>query len=138
MPSFNKTILIGNLTRDPELKFTQSEMAICSAGLACNRKFRTKDGESREEVLFIDITVFGKSAETFNQYMTKGQPVLLDGRLKLDTWEAKDGGGKRSKIHLIVENFQFLGSKDDDQGERVPPKQAVPAGVPPDDGDIPF
>src|SRR6476646_3242053 len=112
MASFNKVILLGNLTRDPQLKYLPSQTAVAEFGLACNRKFRTAQGEDREEVTFVDITAFGKQAEGLNQYMTKGKPIFIEGRLKYDTWEDKNGGGKRSKMTVVIENFQFVGSRD--------------------------
>jgi single-strand DNA-binding protein len=105
-------MLLGNLTRDPQMKFLPSQMAVTEFGLAMNRKFRTAAGEDREEVTFVDITAFGKQAEVINQYCTKGKPIFIEGRLKLDQWEDKNGGGKRSKLSVVVENFQMLGSRD--------------------------
>lgn len=112
MASLNKVMLIGNMTRDPELTYTPSQLAICKFGLAVSRKFRAKTGEDREEVLFIDCTVFDKKAETVHQYCTKGKPLFIEGQLKLDTWDDKTTGQKRSKIYVIVDNFQFLGGRD--------------------------
>src|SRR5687767_16029380 len=111
MASFNKVLLMGNLTRDPQLKYLPSQTAVCDFGLACNRKFRTAAGEDREEVTFVDITAFGKQAEIINQYCQKGKQMFIEGRLKFDTWEDKQGGGKRSKLSVVVENFQLLGSR---------------------------
>ena len=107
MASFNKTILLGNLTRDVEMKYTDGGLAVAEFGLAVNTKRK-----ETEEVLFIDVTFFGKAGETINQYMSKGNPLLVEGRLKLDRWETKDGQ-KRSKIHLIGDGFQFVGGKGD-------------------------
>src|SRR5215216_3810200 len=112
MASFNKVLLMGNLTRDPQLKYLPSQTAVAEFGLACNRKFRTAQGEDREEVTFVDVTAFGKQAEVINQYMTKGKPIFIEGRLKYDSWEDKQGGGKRSKITVVIENFQFVGGRD--------------------------
>ena len=109
MANLNKVMLIGNLTRDPELKYTPGNQAVCEIGLAVNRKYRTKDNEEREETTFVDCEAWGKQAEVLKQYMTKGKPLFVEGRLKLDTWEDKDGG-KRSKMRVVIENFQFLGS----------------------------
>ena len=108
MANLNKVMLIGNLTRNPELKHTPSGLAVCEIGLAVNRRYRTKEGEDREETTFVDCEAWGKQAEVLNQYMTKGKPLFVEGRLKLDTWEDKDGG-KRSKMRVVIENFQFLG-----------------------------
>src|SRR3954465_10401956 len=112
MASFNKVILMGNLTRDPQLKYLPSQMAVVEFGLAMNRKFRTQAGEDREEVTFIDCAAFGKTGELINQYFTKGKPIFIEGRLKYDSWEDKQGGGKRSKLTVVVENFQFIGGRD--------------------------
>ena len=110
MASFNKVLLLGNLTRDVQLKYLPSQTAVAEFGLACNRKFRTANGEDREEVTFVDITAFGKQAEVLNQYMSKGKPIFIEGRLKYDQWEDKNGGGKRSKLTVVVDNFQFIGA----------------------------
>jgi single-strand DNA-binding protein len=112
MANFNKVILVGNLTRDPQLKYLPSQMAVAEFGLAVNHKYKTKSGEDREEVLFIDIAAFGKQAEIINQYCAKGRALLVEGRLKYDTWEDKQGGGKRHKHSVVVDNFQLLGSRD--------------------------
>jgi single-strand DNA-binding protein len=112
MASFNKVLLMGNLTRDPQLKYLPSQTAVVEFGLACNRKFRTANGEDKEEVTFVDITSFGKQAEVINQYFTKGKPIFIEGRLKYDSWEDKNGGGKRHKLTVVVENFQFVGGRD--------------------------
>jgi single-strand DNA-binding protein len=112
MASYNRVTLIGNLTRDPQMKFLPSQMAVTEFGLAMNRKFRTASGEDREEVTFVDITAFGKQAEVLNQYCTKGKLIFIEGRLKFDSWEDKNGGGKRNKLSVVVENFQFLGSRE--------------------------
>src|SRR3982751_5658032 len=112
MASFNKVILMGNLTRDPQLKYLPSQMAVVEFGLAMNRKFRTQAGEDREEVTFIDCSAFGKTGELINQYFTKGKPIFIQGRLKYDSWDDKNGGGKRSKVTVVVDNFQFIGGRD--------------------------
>src|SRR5438046_3842061 len=109
MANYNKIILVGNLTRDPQMRYLPSQMAVTDFGLAVNHKFKTKTGEDREEVLFIDCSAFGKSGEIINQYCQKGKQILVEGRLKYDTWEDKQGGGKRSKHTVVVDNFQFLG-----------------------------
>ena len=109
MANLNKVMLIGNLTRDPDLKYTPGNQAVCEIGLAVNRKYRTKEGEDREETTLVDCEAWGKQAEVLKQYMTKGKPLFVEGRLKLDTWEDKDGG-KRSKMRVVIENFQFLGA----------------------------
>lgn len=112
MASFNQVILLGNLTRDPQLRYTPTQMAVCDFGLAVNRKFKAADGSDREEVTFVDCTAWGKQAEVINTYCTKGKPLFIQGRLKLDTWEDKNGGGKRSKLNVVVETFQFIGGRD--------------------------
>lgn len=135
--NFNKIILAGNLTRDPELTVLPSGTPICKLGMAVNRKWKTQDGKSRDEVLFVDLTAFGKTAETLNQYMTKGKPILVEGRLKFDQWEGKDGG-KRSKHSIVIDNFQFVpdGHSRDEQpsnGDGVSDAELPPTGK-----DIPF
>jgi single-strand DNA-binding protein len=109
---YNKVILVGNLTRDVEVRYTPGGTAVGSTGLAVNRKFKAATGEQKEETMFIDITFFGKTAEIANQYLRKGRKVLVDGRLKLDQWTAQDGS-KRSKHSVTVENMQMLGGRDD-------------------------
>ena len=110
MPSFNRVTLIGNLTRDPETRDLPSGTTLCEFGLAMTRHYKTQGGDDREETCFIDCTAFGKQAEVLSQYVTKGRPLFVEGRLKYDQWDDKNGGGKRSKVSVIVENFQFLGS----------------------------
>ena len=116
MANYNRVILVGNLTRDPQLKFLPSQMPVVEFGLAVNHKWRSKTGEDREEVLFIDCSCFGKGAEIINQYCQKGKQLLVEGRLKLDVWEDKQGGGKRSKHTVVVDNFQLMGSRQDGGG----------------------
>ena len=112
MASFNKVILLGNLTRDPETRVTASGITICKLGLAVSRVYSTREGERREETTFVDIDAFGKQAEVITKYMRKGRPLMVEGRLKLDQWESNDGQ-KRSKLGVILENFQFVGGRDD-------------------------
>lgn len=109
---YNKIILAGNLTRDIEIKYTPGGSAIGSTAIATSRKFKAQDGTQKEEVMFIDITFFGRTAEIANQYLRKGSKVLVDGRLKLDQWTAQDGS-KRSKHSVTVESLQMLGTKED-------------------------
>jgi single-strand DNA-binding protein len=109
---YNKVILAGNLTRDIEIKYTQGGSAIGNTAIATSRKFKSSTGEQKEEVLFIDLTFFGRTAEIANQYLRKGSKVLVDGRLKLDQWTAQDGS-KRSRHSVTVENLQMLGGKDE-------------------------
>jgi single-strand DNA-binding protein len=113
MPSFNKVILMGNLTRDPQLKHLPNNLVVAEFGLACNRRYRTAAGEDKEEVAFVDCAAFGRQAETIGQYCTKGKPLFVEGRLKYDSWDDKSGNGKRSKLTVTVENFQFIGAKGD-------------------------
>lgn len=110
MANFNKVILLGNLTRDVELRYTQGGTALGKFGMAINRKYN-QGGEMKESTCFVDCTVWGKQAEILNQYTNKGAPLFLEGRLEFSTWESKDGGGKRSKLEVVVENFQLLGGR---------------------------
>jgi len=114
MATFNKIVLIGNLTRDPEIKFTQKGTAICKIGLAVNRAWTNDAGEKKEEVLFVDVDTFGRTAENVGQYMKKGSPILIEGRLKMDTWNDKTSGEKKSKLGVVAENVQFLGGGQKD------------------------
>ena len=110
MASVNKVILIGNLTRDPELRYTPKGSAVTDVGLACNRRYRVDD-ELREEVTYVDVTFWGSQAENVSKYLQKGRPLYVEGRLKLDTWDDKETGKKRSKLSVVGENFQFLDSR---------------------------
>jgi single-strand DNA-binding protein len=110
MANLNRVFLMGNLTRDIELRNTSSNLAIAKFGLAVNRRWRTPEGEDREEVTFVDCDAFGRTAETLAKYLSKGRPVFIEGRLKLDQWEDKEGN-KRSKLGVVVETFQFIDSK---------------------------
>jgi single-strand DNA-binding protein len=109
MANFNKVILAGNLTRDPQLSVLPSGSNVVEFGMAVNRKWKAPSGEMKEEVCFVDIRAYGRQAETLNQYTSKGKPLMIEGRLKLDQWESKEGQ-KRSKLYVILENFQFLGA----------------------------
>ncbi len=158
MASFNKVILLGNLTRDPELRYTPKGMATARLGLAVNRSYKTDGGETREEVTFIDVDAWGKQAELISQYLRKGAPLFLEGRLKFDQWDDKQTGQKVSKLRVVLENFQFVGGP---RGEGAggggapgpssapaprPARPAAPAapptaesdGPPPEDDDVPF
>jgi single-strand DNA-binding protein len=110
MANLNKVMLIGNLTRDPELRVTPKGTAICTFSLAVNRKFRDESGADREEVTYVDIEAWGKSGENISKYCTKGRPLFVEGRLRLDQWEDKNTKEKRSRMKVVCENFQFLGS----------------------------
>ncbi|MGB0413183.1 MAG: single-stranded DNA-binding protein [Coraliomargarita sp.] len=115
MASFNKVILMGNLTRDPETRVTPSGLTICKMGLAVSRRYSTKDGDSREETTFVDVDAFGRQAEVITKYLRKGSPIFMEGRLRFDQWETNDGQ-KRSKLGVVLENFQFVGGNRDDNG----------------------
>jgi single-strand DNA-binding protein len=112
MASFNKVMLIGNLTRDPEIKYTPKGTAIADIGLAVNRNYTTDSGEKREEVTFIDVTLWGRVAEIVGEYCKKGRPLFVEGRLQLDSWDDKQTGQKRSKLKVIGENIQLLGGRE--------------------------
>ncbi|MCK4601082.1 MAG: single-stranded DNA-binding protein, partial [Phycisphaerae bacterium] len=108
MANYNKVILMGNLTRDPQLSYLPSQTPVVEIGLAVNRKWKGQDGQKREEACFVDCRAYGKQAEVMNQYLSKGRPILIEGRLQLSSWEDKEGN-KRSKLRVVVERFQFLG-----------------------------
>lgn len=158
MPNLNKVFLMGNLTRDVELKSTASNQSVAQIGLAVNRRWRTPEGEDREEVTFVDCEAWGRTAETLAKYLSKGRPVFIEGRLKLDQWEDKEGG-KRSKLKIVVEGFQFIDSKPgaggggggggDDYNQSRPASRPTSGGrssggggggghTPVDESDIPF
>lgn len=109
MPSLNKVLLMGNLTRDPELRVTPKGTPICQFSLAINRQFKMESGESREEVIYVDVEAWGKQGETIAKYVTKGRPLYVEGRLRLDQWEDKNTKEKRSRMKVVLEQFQFLG-----------------------------
>ena len=160
MANVNKVILIGNVTRDPEVKFTPKGSAVTDIGLAVNRSFTLDNGEKREEVTFIDVTFWGRQAETLGEYIKKGRSLYIEGRLQLDTWDDKQSGQKRSKLRVVGESFQFLGTRPggsggagDGEGEgghyeqrssqrpaaRPPQRQAAPPPAESEDrDDIPF
>lgn len=116
MANYNKVFLMGNLTRDPEKRVTPGGLTIVKLGLAVNRRYTTKEGEQREETTFVDIDAFGRQAEVIAQYCSKGRPLFVEGRLKLDTWQDKQTGENRSKLGVVLDNFQFLGGRGDDSG----------------------
>jgi len=148
MASFNKVILMGNLTRDPEMRYTPSGTAIAKLGLAVNRVWRDTEGQQKEETTFVDVDAFGKQAETLGQYMQKGRPILIEGRLKLDQWEDKNTGQNRSRLGVVLERFTFIGSgagQTDGAGgaqQHSAPPPSQPTEGPPADGpgddDVPF
>ena len=113
MPNLNKVQLMGNITRDPEVRYTPKGTAVTDIGLAINRNYSTDDGERREETTFVDITFWGRQAEVIGEYMKKGRPLYVEGRLQLDQWEDKNTGQQRSRLKVIGDNFQFLGGRDD-------------------------
>ena len=154
MASLNKVILVGNLTRDPELRYTPKGTAVAKIGLAVNRTWTSESGEKKEEVTFIDVDVFGRTAENVSQYMRKGRPILVEGRLRLDQWDDKQTGQKRSKLGVVAETIQFLGSPAGAEGGAPsaprPPRPAAPGPAapatppsgdeppPPEEDDVPF
>jgi single-strand DNA-binding protein len=152
MASFNKVILLGNLTRDPEIRYTPKGSAVCDLGIAVNRAYTLENGERREEVTYVDVVLWARLAEIAAEYLKKGRPVFIEGRLQLDTWDDKQSGQKRSKLRVIGENMQLLGSRqgggggapveggEDDRPARAttpPPRTTAPAAEP-DDDEIPF
>lgn len=133
--NFNKVILVGNITRDIELRHTGNNQPLAKFGIACNRRWRSADGEQRDEVMFIDCEAWGKTAEMINQYFSKGRPILIEGRLKLDQWEDKETKAKRSKHVVVIEGFSFVDSKPGGNAEggasnRAPRPAAAPSGAP--------
>jgi len=140
MANFNKVFLMGNLTRDPEVRYTPKGTAIATIGLAVNRVWTTETGEKKEEVTFVDVDVWGRQAETIGQYMSKGRPIFIEGRLKLDQWDDKESGQKRSKLKVVCEGFQFIGAPKgtaevSDQApppNRAPQRASRPAPPPPE------
>jgi single-strand DNA-binding protein len=112
MASFNKVILLGNLTRDPQLRYLPSQTAVVEFGLAVSRKFKAQSGEMREETTFVDCSAFGRTAEIINQYCQKGNMLFVEGRLRFEQWEDKQGGGKRSKLSVMIENVQLMPRRD--------------------------
>ncbi|MFL6519824.1 MAG: single-stranded DNA-binding protein [Chthoniobacterales bacterium] len=148
MASFNKVILLGNLTRDPEVRYTPKGTAVTELGMAVNRVYTAENGEKREDTTFVDVTLWGRTAEIAGEYLKKGRPVFIEGRLQLDTWDDKQSGQKRSKLKVVGEGLQLLGGRpgggggggDEEGGPRTsrpapPPKAAVSE---PDDDEIPF
>ena len=142
MPNLNKVMLMGNLTRDPEIKYTPKGTAIANFGIAVNRTYTHEGGEKREEVTFIDLEAFGRTAEIIGEYFKKGRPIFIEGRLKLDQWDDKTTGKKMSKLRVVVESFEFLGSREGGGGEgggsapsgeprsSAPPQRHAPSSPP--------
>ena len=135
-------MLMGNLTRDIEIRHTSGNTAVGNFGIAVNRKYKTQGGDQREEVTFVDCEAWGRTAEVMSQYLSKGRSVFIEGRLKLDQWEDRNGGGKRSKLSVVVESFQFVDSGKDggSGGNGGYARSGASAGGRGDydDGDIPF
>jgi single-strand DNA-binding protein len=131
MASFNKVILAGNLTRDPEMRYTPKGTAVASFTLAVNRRWKSETGELKEEVSFIDVESFGKQAETIAQYLKKGRPFLVEGRLRQDTWEDKNTHQKQSKLRVVLEGFSFIDAKGADNSAPSSPRPAAaPSAAP--------
>ena len=154
MASFNKVVLLGNLTRDPELRYTPKGTAVAKLGLAVNRVWTNEAGERKEEVTFVDVDVFGRTAENAGQYLRKGRPVLVEGRLKMDQWEDKTTRQKKSRLGVVAEMIQFLGSSQESgvrsqnpegkvqdesvQADAPVESQQAPPDGPPENDDVPF
>jgi len=139
MASFNKVILIGNLTRDVELKYLPKGTAVCNLSMAVNRRWKTEAGEEKEDVYFAECKAFGKQAETIAQYVKKGHPLMVEGRLTREEWDDKKTGDKRSTTRIMIETFQFL--KGRDEGAAPAPRQSTAPTAPKpdlDDDDLPF
>ena len=136
MPDLNHVFLAGRLTRDPELRYTPSNVALCKMGLAVSRTFKTKDGERREETLFINVTAWRGTAEYCGEKLRKGQPILVEGRLKSDEWEDKNTGQKRTSIEVQADRIQQISWDDRDSKPKPPEPRAIEEPVPEDD--IPF
>jgi len=150
--SYNKVLLMGNLTRDIEIRHTAGNQPVANIGLAINRRYRTQSGENREEVTYVDCEAWGRTAEVMGQYLSKGRPVFIEGRLKLDTWQDQQGQN-RSKMRVVVESFQFIDSREGGGGSgpsgggssggyqrgesRGPSNEYADPPSPPDD-EIPF
>lgn len=131
MASYNKVILLGNLTRDPELRYTPKGTAVARLGLAVNRSYKSETGETKEEVTFLDVDAWGKQAELIAQYLRKGNPLFVEGRLRLDQWDDKQTGQKRSSLKVVMENFQFIGGRaEGGAGCPGPESSSVPSRRP--------
>ena len=145
MANLNKVLLLGNVTRDPEVRYTPKGSAVCDLGIAVNRAYTTDSGEKREEVTFVDVTLWGRTAEVASEYLKKGRPVFIEGRLQMDTWDDKQTGQKRTRLRVVAENMQLLGGRPPGGGGEptsesrqtsAPPKK--PAASEPDEDEIPF
>lgn len=139
MASFNKVILMGNVTRDPELRYTQGGTSVCEIGLAVNHRYKDRDGNVKEDVTFVDVTLWGRTAEIAGEYLAKGRPVMIEGRLQMDSWEDKQTGQKRTKLKVVGESMQLLGSRGQQSAPAESGAASAPAGEPFDpDKDVPF
>jgi len=144
MANLNKVLLLGNVTRDPEVRYTPKGSAVCDLGIAVNRAYTTDSGEKREEVTFVDVTLWGRTAEVASEYLKKGRPVFIEGRLQMDSWDDKQTGQKRTRLRVVAENMQLLGGRPPGGGETsgesrqtsAPPKSS--AAAEPDEDEIPF
>jgi single-strand DNA-binding protein len=144
MANLNKVLLLGNVTRDPEVRYTPKGSAVCDLGIAVNRAYTTDSGEKREEVTFVDVTLWGRTAEVASEYLKKGRPVFIEGRLQMDTWDDKQTGQKRTRLRVVAENMQLLGGRPPGGAEptgesrqsSAPLKKS--AGPEPDEDEIPF
>jgi single-strand DNA-binding protein len=116
MPNYNKVMLMGRLTRDPEVRYSANGTAITNIGLAVNRNWRNQDGQTQEEVTFVDVTAFGKRGEAVGQYLKKGRPIFIEGHLRMDQWDDKQTGQKRSKLAIIMDAFEFIDSRGEGEG----------------------
>jgi single-strand DNA-binding protein len=132
MANLNRVLLIGNLTRDPEVRYTPKGTAVADIGLAVNRIYSADDGEKKEETTFVDVTLWARQAEIAGQYLKKGRPVFIEGRLQLDTWDDKQTGQKRSRLRVVGENMQLLGSRSESEGSpsTSPPRRSPGPSAP--------
>ncbi len=126
MPNLNKVMLMGNLTRDPEVRYTPKGTAVAELGMAINRVYSAENGEKREETTFVDVTLWGRTAEIAGEYLKKGRPVFIEGRLQLDTWDDKQTGQKRSKLKVVGEGLQLIGSRGGGEGGGGEPTEYCP------------
>jgi single-strand DNA-binding protein len=144
MANLNKVLLLGNVTRDPEIRYTPKGSAVCDLGVAVNRGYTTDSGEKREEVTFVDVTLWGRTAEVASEYLKKGRPVFVEGRLQMDTWDDKQTGQKRTRLRVVAENMQLLGGRAPGggdapaEGRQPSPPPKKPATAEPDEDEIPF
>ena len=144
MANLNKVLLLGNVTRDPEVRYTPKGSAVCDLGVAVNRSYTTDSGEKREEVTFVDVTLWGRTAEVASEYLKKGRPVFVEGRLQMDTWDDKQTGQKRTRLRVVADNMQLLGGRPpggaeppgDSRQTSAPPKKSTSSE--PDEDEIPF